>query len=89
MTGPRVRTVNALSEFRPPDGTQAFWRAMSEADGFIHDAELGAEAVVRVQELEQLVADITALHHTVRGHLCLECGDQWPCRTTKLIEGKS
>jgi hypothetical protein len=61
---PRVRTVNALS--RNPalsehrgDGTQAFFRALSEADDFVHARDERDELRCRVQELEAEVMDIS------------------------------
>jgi hypothetical protein len=99
MTGraPQVRRVNMLSEYRDPDtytgGTRAFFRALSEADGFIHEAERGAEALVRVDELTTLVGQIRQLHRPDSpGDIYAHCGHcieyRWPCPTMQLIEGK-
>jgi hypothetical protein len=92
---PVVRRVNMLSEYHPEDHgrTQGFFRALSEADGFIHDKERGDEALVRVDELTQLVADIKELHKRERAFAwtdvdaCATCRVVWPCKTIKLIEG--
>jgi hypothetical protein len=51
MTPPRVRTVNALSEHQG-EGTTAFFRALSEADDFVHARDERDELRTRVQELE-------------------------------------
>lgn len=65
MTPPRVRTVNALSN-NPAlsehhgDGTQALWRALSEADDFCHARDERDELRCRVQELEAEQRDVRA-----------------------------
>lgn len=90
---PDVRRVNMLSEYRNPDeehGTNAFYRALSEADGFIHQIEHAAELACRCDELTQLVDDIKHLHRPQRNRIglpvCRWCKVISPCPTMQLIE---
>jgi hypothetical protein len=90
---PQVRTINMLSEASPDGhGTQAFFRALSEADGFIHELERTAELQCRCDELTHLVDQIKELHKELHIEIkgdwnwCAACGDVWPCPTMKLIE---
>jgi hypothetical protein len=83
---PMVRSVDALAGQNHPGGTSAFFRALGEADDIVHAAEQRDELQTRLDELTALVDQIKVLHHTARGHLCLECGSAWPCATIKLIE---
>jgi hypothetical protein len=91
---PHVRKVNMLSEYTNPDnggehGTRAFFRALSEADKFVHDIDHAAELACRCDELTQLITDIKDLHprHVERtsAEVCSSCLLAWPCPTMKLI----
>jgi hypothetical protein len=85
-----------LSEYRDPDsghGTEAFFRALSEADGYIRDVERAAELACRCDELTALIDDIKREHPRVSGpdggaDECITCMHGWPCPTIELIEGK-
>ena len=92
-----------LSEYRPPEGTQGFFRALSEADGFVAEVERAQELACRCDELSGLVDQIKELHRPgawlncinaccsgedcqLRSRYCVDCDQEWPCPTMKMIE---
>lgn len=71
--------------------TSAFFRALEDADDFVHAREERDALLCRCDELEVLVEQIKALHAKVPAtyarsrDLCGTCGVLWPCPTMKLI----
>ena len=65
---PHIRTVDALQGNHTGD-TKALFRALSEADDFIHAREQRDEATVRLQELEAENRDLRAENEILKTEL--------------------
>lgn len=61
----------------------------TDADEFLgalirpHYSEMAVEAVNMVEKLRE---ELSELHQEVWGGMCSADGDDWPCRTMKIVE---
>lgn len=94
---PLVRHINMLP-IEPHGTTQAFFRALEDADDMVHVRderdELSCrcdELSCRCDELTTLVGLIKQLHRQGAKYSmpwCFECRTEWPCPTMRLIGEK-